>query len=200
MLLFSMTVCHGGAVQWDTAGWGYDSFFNTQFLWVTAPDGGGVGVGVEITSTYAQATIHNNLDWGTTGYAILLLQTDYNTWVDDDLFNHSFNPFFNKYTESWGVTSETNLSILLNETIIVAFAIGGLDYWSGEFLSEWYGWIEFGYTPKDGVYIANSGVETTGQGLYAGVIPEPSTALLAMSGCVFMLLRRRKRFHTRMQK
>jgi len=199
MLIFSMTVCHGGAVQWDIAQWGYDLDFG-HLLAITAPNGGGIQIGMILTSTLTQATLKNNLDWHTLGYGVLLLQTNYNTLIDDDFFNNSPDPFFNTYTSSGFSMSEMDLSIPhtnsdFSNTILLAFAIGGLD-WSGEFVSEWYGWIEFGYTIKDGVYIANSGVETTGLGIYAGTgnaVPEPSTVLLAMSGGTILLLRRRKR-------
>ena len=75
-------------------------------------------------------------------------------------------------------------------TIMLAFA---LSRWNetGDYI-DYYGWFEMGYNGEE-VYIVNSAMsEAKYGGIYAGVIPEPSTALLALSGCALFFLRRRK--------
>ena len=86
------------------------------------------------------------------------------------------------------------MTINLNETILVAFAFGS--FIGDDFYSAWLGWVELCYC-DDGVHIVNNTVPmTTGPGIFAGtynIIPEPSCALLTLSGVALLLSRRRTR-------
>ena len=81
-------------------------------------------------------------------------------------------------------------------TVILAFAAGtdGYPFLPWNDAPYFYGWVEIGYNGQD-IFIVNSAMETTGLGIYAGtgwVVPEPSTALLAIVGLAALGLRRRK--------
>ena len=191
LFLFTVVNCYSSMVQWNIAGWGYNSYFDYYMLGFTVPDGTGVGRGLDVISTSMHAVLTPNWEYGTLSYGTLMLQTDYNTLIDHDLFANATG-FFETYLPNGMSTSEANLEIDVYNTVFLAFAIGS--HYGNDFDALWYGWIEFGYNGKN-VYIVNSALETTGQGIYAGtglVVPEPSAALLAIVGLAVLGLRRRK--------
>jgi len=196
MLTLSATFCHAGTIQWGIAGWEKAPFLSEMwkseyYLGITTPNGS-ISVGCNATFSFAQATIINNYD-RTTGLSVNLLPITCGTWVDNNLFNESTGPFFSTYDSSNNYISETNLYIpktndSCSNTYLLAFkAFGSFDY-------VVYGWIELGYDGTN-VFIMNSAEEITGNGILAQrstCIPEPSTALLALSGSALFLLRRRR--------
>ena len=158
-----------------------------------------------IVSDENQVILKNNgLDEYIAAWGMMALQTIYNTPIDRNLFWDPSAKFFQGYNSAGAPTSDVNLIIPkteedLSNTVLLAFVVGyfggshGYDDW-------WYGWIEFGYRDATGygdmeVYIVDSALsETIKQGIYAGrhaVIPEPSTALLALSGIALLLRRYR---------
>lgn len=194
MLILSVIICHGSVVQWDEVSFGH-WFGNIYYLNVRTPDDGVIvfDIKVDLTTLPETAILINNLGYSTLGYGILLLQTDYNMLIDYELFTSSSGKLFQAYSPSGGAVTEANVEISLDNTIILAFVAGDYDSYDGEFWNAYYGWMEFGYTEKDGVHIVNAAINTTWyEGLRAGVIPEPSCALLALSG-VALLLRQRSR-------
>ena len=194
LLLFSSTVCHGSSVQWGVSGLGYEPTFNSDFLWVWEPDTCSASASVKIMTSSGNAVIKNNLYLITAGYGMLLVQTEYDTLIDHSLFSNSSGSLFQAYDPLGGIISEKNVAISLYDTVFMAFAIGGIDYGTGEFIELWYGWVALTYD-NQGVHVGSSAIETTGLGIYAGtgiVIPEPSSALLALSGLAVFLLRRRR--------
>ena len=205
MLIFSMTVCHGGAVQWDVFAISdpyYDEWEGISLsvlgAWINGEQGGGVGIWFETQQTkLGEAKVINH--FSTIGISLWLLEATLSSVVDyESMFINGSGFFQNSYSSPEGPICEplfvpkTNLDE--SNTIFLAFAAGDL---GNEWTDPWlrYGWIELGY--KNGeIYIVNSAYETTGLGMLVGtstVIPEPSTAFLTMSGCAFVLLRRRKR-------
>ena len=196
-LLFFTTASHGGIIQWNIAEWYYDkSPFHLDEYVFNINDF--VEFYTKVVSSSDQANLEN-FRWVALSYECTLLLTSYGTLINYELFDSSDN-FFYQTCLNFPFPVETSDFVdliipktednLLN-TIILAFALSsGTD---DGFEIKYYGWIEFGYDGED-VYILNSAmIDGMWSGIYAGVIPEPSTALLAMSGCAFMLLRRRKR-------
>jgi len=140
------------------------------------------------------------------------LTTDYSWWrvvdkgtaVNYDTMLVGQDDYFSYF---WGDKGTVDISIPLtnaeeSNTVILAFAAGFPDYYC--YYYYYYGWVELGYKKFDGgnmdIYIVNSAMETTGLGIYAGTgniigdaIPEPSSALLALSALALLLRRHRKR-------
>ena len=114
-------------------------------------------------------------------------------WLPHFVDNGDWLPDFVRPCAADGlVISKTNEDF--SHTVFLAFAFYQTTVFDDEIVSWWidyYGWIEFGFDGSE-VYIRNSAVETTGQGLYAGVVPEPSTLLLALSGVALLLCNRRR--------
>jgi len=194
MLIMSATFCRGGTIQWNVAGWGYQPDFNIHYLSLTTPIG---GIGISIDATFLPfGILVNDLDNHTAGAAAIMLPISCGTWIDENLFNNSSDPFFNRYIPPGYPVSDTDLYIpltndLYSNTYLLAFVtfVGLYDIL--------YGWIELGYDGTD-VIIVNSALNTEGNGILAkrsSCIPEPSTALLTLSGITLFLLRRRKRVH-----
>ena len=170
----------------------FDVFLPTPFV------GEAASIRVKVTTFGSQVILKNDsLEYFIPNWGMMLLQTTYNTFIDSTLFLDGSAKFFQGYDSKGNPTSGTNLIIPkteedLSNTLLLAFVIGyfggsnGYDDW-------WYGWIEFGYIDGE-VRILNSALEEVlRQGIRAGVIPEPSTSLLALSGIALLLRRRRTR-------
>ena len=134
----------------------------------------------------------------------MLLGYDSSLWrvVDEGDFI-SYDTMFtgqdDYFSNDWKAGPWSDVFIRTDETVILAFMAGNI-FWEyengGAEAEKWYryGWVELGYNGTD-IYIVNSAMETTGLGIYAGtgsVIPEPATALLALSGLALLWRRRRK--------
>ena len=196
LLLFT-TASHGGIIQWNIAEWYYDkSPFQLDEYVLEIYNS--IQFYSKVISSPEQADL-NNFRWLRTSYGCALLLTDYDTLIDYDLFANADYFFYQtSLNDPFPGDSKEFPSLVIPKTeddlsnsIILAFALCkgagvGLEV-------DYYGWIELGYDGEE-VYILNSAmIDGMWSGIYAGVIPEPSTALLAMSGCAILLLRRRKR-------
>ena len=204
-------VCHGGpAVQWDIAFWtgGNDSRLTIALILPSPepPDpmfpSHNVGyTHTDISKSFTPRQAVLNLNLLRSSSFPLLLQTSYGTLIDHDFFHHSDDPFFQTYDPSTGgLVGETDLVIpktnkQLSNTVLLAFAFGYFDTDSSSYEAFVYGWIEFRYDGND-VFIVNSAATwDSGQGILAGtgtIVPEPSVALLALSGVALFLFQRRR--------
>ena len=198
LLLFCITLCHGStAIQWGSASMGTYPLSDNYFLGITSPNEWvfGIEVIVTITPDKTKAVLQNSLKNYLTADSALLVQVGYNTPIDASLFLTSSGSFFNAYSSSGGHITEADLTIDFNDSIFLAFTMGGFNSVENTFYCYWYGWLELCYD-KTGVHIVDKTVPmTTGSGIYAGtynVVPEPSTALLALSGVALLFYNRRR--------
>ena len=188
-MLFLITVvdCYSSTVLWNIVGWQYVPGWNYG-LGLTTPVGDGFGMSIQVITSTMQATLVNTMEWQSAGIGIQLLLVTDGTLIDSALFSNWSGPFFQTYVPPGIPVSETDLIIHRYETVFLAFETTA-DYSTPSF----YGWIAF--TFENGIVSITSAIETTGQGIYAGtgtVVPEPSTALLAIVGLAALGLRRRK--------
>ena len=195
-LLFT-SICRGGSIQWNIANWYCDTgYWSGQYI---LDIGGLIYFATQQVNTSPDQATLVNFRWAWVARECTLLLVDSGTFINYDLFANS-NDLFYQTIPDWPFPGEPDRFINWNipltdddlmNTIIMAFA---LSKWTEDGpVIDYYGWIELGYDGEE-VYIVNSAmIDGMWSGIYAGVIPEPSTVLLAVSGCAFMLLRRRKR-------
>jgi len=111
-------------------------------------------------------------------------QLQLNDLVDSSSVMGKFDDYFFCFWDGHYNDVFAPLTINQGETVYLGF-----------FIEPLFGWVELGYDGTD-IFIANSAMETTGLGIYAGTgiaVPEPSAVLLALSGLAVLCLRRRKR-------
>ena len=195
VLLSSLAICHGASVQFGdfVTISSLPYLTGLSYLYMTINETG-AGTALETQQLLdGSAMIINHTEWVTLGNGLWLLEmqagdvADYTSiFVDENIFFQSWasgHPFSDEPL----AIPKTNSAE--DNTVFLAFAFG---FEGNEWLDAWlrYGWIELGY---DGtaVYIVNCAVETTGLGIIVGVIPEPSPALLALSGLALLPRRRR---------
>ena len=115
-------------------------------------------------------------------------QLNYGDLVDATSVMGDFNDYFFALFDGHYNDVFSNLVINRGESVYLGFFI------ENHTLDPLFGWVELGYDGKN-VFVVNSAMETTGLGIYAGtgqVVPEPSTALLALVGISALCLRRRR--------
>jgi len=91
------------------------------------------------------------------------------------------------------------LIIEWGESVLLAFVLYDFNVDINEYVYG-YGWFEltYGYNAKGlaEVYVSDSACDTMGRNMIAGtysVVPEPATALLALSGLVLLFRQRRRK-------
>ena len=195
-VLFAISVCNGATVQWCDAVLGPHGSTANYMFGLHSTDGFifGMEITILISPDKSEAVMQNTLKNYLAADAALLVQVDFGTPINNELFKGSSGSFFNAYTSTKHIT-ETDLTIKLNETIILAFAIGAVSPYDGIFYTGIYGWLELCYDDS-GVRIVDDVVPmTTDSGIFAGtytIIPEPSTSGLALAGLGLLFRRRRE--------
>jgi len=104
--------------------------------------------------------------------------------------------FFNELHGVSSSSQKTDIAITEGDSQYLKFVLQDFDeayaYLTGqasEIQSLYFGWMEYKY--DDGAFrILNSVIGLEGQSLTVGAIPEPSSAVLLLLGCVGLLLRR----------
>ena len=207
---FTFREAFGGAVEWGVATWEYDTGYfgyldEYKLDIITSipffpPYCISANLRTKMISTSGQASFENFRYSG--GWDCAFLQVTQGMLIDNNLFANNTDkwlPYY-EYIDGWPYYVQpfidpNNMVIPKTEedfsnTVILAFSFYTLAF-SGEYQTDYYGCIEFGYDGTE-VFIVNSAIETTPcLGIVAG-IPEPSSALLALSGLAVFLLRRRR--------
>ena len=193
---------NAGPVQWGVetgvASIGYwdDDYYETYFLGVGGPGVLGFMISLDFYYPPAQAVV-TSPEIMTLGASATLVTTDYGSIIDHDLvFKATDNIFFSFST--WWEYNE--LTIGMGESVLLAFAAYDFDVDKDEYVYG-YGWIELAYglnekTGLEEVYVSDSAFDTLGRGMIAGtynVVPEPATALLALSGLALLFRQRRRK-------
>ena len=207
-LMLAAAVCRGAPVYPGFAKWGqgtldghllgglaYRTPYRDRFMEEEDydPDYCDVWFTMQLLTSSSQAILG---DWviHTLGFRALMLETSRDTLIDHGLFFDSPGPFFLSDLEYQKPLVIPLTDPDFSNTVILALAIGEGRSAPGS-LVFWYGWIEFGYDGEY-VFIHDSAVASYQTGIYAGtysVVPEPSTALLALSGVALLLRRRRQK-------
>jgi len=204
LMLFA-TVCRGGSIQWNVATWGEYSAGN-PFLEIRDKEAfpGLAFFDINVLDETEQARIIC-LNGG--GYfSSMLMQVGYGTPIHGDLFSATTTNWFywvysNKDTLLGMEDSRAEFDLVIpltepdfSNTVILAFELADLIWYDGLmpgmelFFDYRYGWVELGYDGTD-VFVVASAMSKTE--IFAGVIPEPSTALLALAGVALLVRRRR---------
>ena len=120
------------------------------------------------------------------------LEMQYGDWVNTETTRSGLSNYFFRMDpdiEGGSVTigrGEAN-SVYLGFVILDAF---GFDYSEG-CPDTMFGWVQLGYDGKT-ISVLNSAIDISGDPIRIWIVPEPSCALLALSGIALLLLRRRK--------
>ena len=215
-LTLACSICRGGSIEWNVIHWEYDTGYWSNLdeyilgiktsVPISAPFNYSSGFRTKVSSSYEHASFENfrQVSWGGNG---AFVQVGHGEMVDYDLYaNNTADWLPRGYEDEYGWSridypfdGPNNMVIPLTDedfsnTVILAFAFYG--FYMGEQVDSWwidyYGWIEFGFGGNE-VFVRNSAIERTGQGLYAGVIPEPSPSGLALAGLGLLLRRRREK-------
>ena len=203
-LLFTVTVCRGGTIYWDLVTWGLNHYGlpDMYLLDITTPDPSGVTFRTDVdVDSPEQAILQRFRGGGTFACgSSTILQVTHGTLVNHGLVSDDITGWFYQIpNENTSATPDLMIPLTdseLSNTVLLAFVLHCFD-WTNLPEMEWYywyGWVELGYRDATGhgdmeVYIVASAMSR--DPLLAGVIPEPSTALLALSGAVLLLRRSR---------
>ena len=186
--------CSASSIDWGIIEYGQD-FMGSYVLGGECPSGP-FAVYFQMELSPLSATLSCNND----SYFFLGLNKSWWRGVDkNDVVDYGsmvvpHDDYFSYYSDGAPI-GFYDIVIGRGKTVTLAFATGDPvmnTEWDGA--PYFYGWVELGYNGTD-IFIVKSAIETTGIGILAGtgiVIPEPSTALLALSGMTALLLRRRR--------
>ena len=206
--------CYSNNIEWGVARWEYDTgyFDNGDYMldivtslpWYPpfSPTQS-LGFRTQVSTSVNQGVFQDfRFSWASTPYSCAFLPVSYGTLIDNALYANAIDDWlpyddgddWPHWVEPYAVNGLVVPKTMddLSNTIFVAFALYSLVF--DGYMIDYYGWLEFGYDGTN-IYLVNSAMETTGQGIYAGtgiVIPEPSTVLLAIVGLAVLGLRRRK--------
>jgi len=203
-LFFFTTVCHAGTVKWDVV----DIFNPSGTFWQEYCDNlldlnvGDITcqmVGYKILYQDRFEIIlsgQNEITYASYAHGWRELEYRYGELVDSQSMIGDFDDYFFIFGNGHYDDDLKNLTIRRGQSVYLGFFIevNIYDYdMHTSINTPLFGWVELYY---NGSYIEvkRSVIETTGQGIYVGtgfITPEPSTALLALSGCALLLLRRR---------
>ena len=211
LLVLIPTLAFAGPVEWDTASadlgyhWAYDATLGYS-TWVPTctlsarsylfrpPDplpwtAMSIAFGIakkSPTSITIAEVISFQLDptW-------VLHQMEYGDWVDSSLTAPGFDASLYNAGDCGG-----ELTIGVGETVYLGYVVWRSAIW-GKGMPDYYGWMELMYDGDD-IRVVNSALDIGGDFIQiryrdGPAVPEPSTALLALSGVALLLRRRRQR-------
>ena len=179
--------CSASSVNWDVIAYGPNNWGGGGYMFVGESPVGVFGAYFLMDRSPLSVTLSCNDDAAFfLGYVPSWWRVvEKGSLVDYDSIIAPHDDYFYYYGNN-GPVGLQSIIVPRSMTVVLAFATGGLG-------TYYYGWVELGYNGN--LYIVNSAMEITGQGIYAGTgiaTPEPSSALLALSGMAFLLLRRRR--------
>ena len=91
----------------------------------------------------------------------------------------------------WSQTSPESYSVSIGKMESVYLAYAAQDRCIDPAM-QYYGWMELYLSSDNVLSIRNSAIDTSGNSIIVGAIPEPSSALLMLLGCASLVLKRRK--------